>query len=101
MLPPRDASNPSARATNFLRAAGLLHKLRISKGLARMPEHDRHLVYECGGGGGDLPRRELRARGGPVPLGGRAVGIFLLMGQSAREGCTKDQIMARVWAGAV
>src|SRR5882724_7177837 len=101
MLPPRDASNPSARATNFLRAAGLLHKLRNSKGLARMLEHDRHLVYEFGGWEVDLARRELRARGVPVPLGSRAFEIFAVLIQSAGELVTKDELMARVWPGTI
>src|SRR5882757_7711780 len=101
MLPPRDASNPSARATNFLRAAGLLHKLRNSKGLARMPEHDRHLVYEFDGWEVDLARRELRARGVPVPLGGRAFAIFAVLVESAGALVTKDELMARVWSGAI
>src|SRR5258706_1836046 len=101
MLPPRDASNRSASATNFLRAAGLLHKLRNSKGLARMPEHDRHLVYEFGGWEVDLARRELRTRGVPVPLGSRAFEIFAVLVQSAGELVTKDELMARVWPGAI
>src|SRR5258706_12033073 len=101
MLPPRDASNRSASATNFLRAAGLLHKLRNSKGLARMPEHDRHLVYEFGGWEVDLARRELRTRGVPVPLGSRAFQIFAVLVQSAGELVTKDELMARVWPGAI
>src|SRR5882724_10926270 len=101
MLPPRDASNPSARATNFLRAAGLLHKLRNSKGLARMPEQGRHLVYEFDGWELDLTRRELRARGVSVPLGSRAFEILAVLVQSAGELVTKDELMARVWPGAI
>jgi predicted ATPase/DNA-binding winged helix-turn-helix (wHTH) protein len=49
----------------------------------------------------DLRRRELRARGVPVPLGGRAFQIFAVLVQSAGQLVTKDELMARVWPGAV
>jgi predicted ATPase/DNA-binding winged helix-turn-helix (wHTH) protein len=49
----------------------------------------------------DLERRELRARGVPVPLGGRAFQIFAVLVQSAGQLVTKDELMARVWPGAI
>jgi predicted ATPase/DNA-binding winged helix-turn-helix (wHTH) protein len=49
----------------------------------------------------DLERRELRARGVPVPLGSRAFQIFAVLVKSAGELVTKDELMARVWPGAV
>ena len=49
----------------------------------------------------DLARRELRTRGVPVPLGGRAFQIFAVLVQSAGELVTKDELMARVWPGAI
>jgi predicted ATPase/DNA-binding winged helix-turn-helix (wHTH) protein len=66
-----------------------------------MPEQDRHLVYEFGGWEVDLARRELRMRGVPVPLGGRAFQIFAVLVQSAGDLVTKDELMARVWPGAI
>ncbi len=66
-----------------------------------MPELDRHLVYESGGWEMDLARRELRMRGVPVPLGGRAFQIFAALVQSAGELITRDELMARVWPGAI
>jgi predicted ATPase/DNA-binding winged helix-turn-helix (wHTH) protein len=66
-----------------------------------MPEQDRHRVYEFGGGELDLARRELRVRGVPVPLGGRAFQIFAVLVQSAGELVTRDELMARVWPGAI
>src|SRR3979490_230525 len=66
-----------------------------------MPEQGRHLVYEFGGWELDLARRELRTRGVPVPLGSRAFQIFAVLVQSAGELVTKDELMARVWPGAI
>jgi predicted ATPase/DNA-binding winged helix-turn-helix (wHTH) protein len=66
-----------------------------------MPEQDRHLVYEFGGWELDLARRELRMRGAPVPLGGRAFQIFAVLVQSAGELVTRDELMTRVWSGAI
>jgi DNA-binding winged helix-turn-helix (wHTH) protein len=60
-----------------------------------------NLVYACDQWGIDLGRRELRARGIPVPLGGRAFEVVTVLVQSAREFVTKDHLMERVWPGAV
>jgi len=49
----------------------------------------------------DLARRELRARGMPVPIGGRAFEIMEVLVRSARELVTKDDLSARVWPGAI
>jgi predicted ATPase/DNA-binding winged helix-turn-helix (wHTH) protein len=59
------------------------------------------LVYEFDGWEVDLELRELRARGVPVPLGGRAFQIFAVLVKSAGELVTKDELMARVWPGAI
>jgi predicted ATPase/DNA-binding winged helix-turn-helix (wHTH) protein len=59
------------------------------------------LVYESDGWELDLERRELRARGIPVPMGGRAFQIFAVLVQSAGQLVTKDELMARVWPGAI
>src|SRR5260370_14772232 len=66
-----------------------------------MPEEDRRRVYEFGGWELDLARRELRTRGVPVPLGGRAFQIFAVLVQSAGELVTRDELMARVWPAAI
>src|SRR5882762_3443817 len=71
------------------------------KRLARMHEQNRHLVYEYGGWEVDLARRELRALGVAVPLGSRAFQIFAVLVQSAGKLVTKNQLMARVWPGAI
>jgi predicted ATPase/DNA-binding winged helix-turn-helix (wHTH) protein len=66
-----------------------------------MPEQSPRLVYEFDGWEVDLARRELRARGVPVPLGSRAFQILAVLVQSASQLVTKDELMARVWPGAV
>jgi predicted ATPase/DNA-binding winged helix-turn-helix (wHTH) protein len=49
----------------------------------------------------DLARRELRVRGIPIPIGGRAFEIIEVLALSAGELVTKDELMERVWPGAV
>jgi predicted ATPase/DNA-binding winged helix-turn-helix (wHTH) protein len=66
-----------------------------------MPEQDRHLVYQFGRWELDLARRELRVRGVPVPLGGRALQIFEVLVESAGKLVAKDELMARVWPGMI
>jgi predicted ATPase/DNA-binding winged helix-turn-helix (wHTH) protein len=59
------------------------------------------LVYEAGPLEIDTSRRELRARGVSVPIGGRAFEIIEALAQSAGELVTKDELMGRVWPGAI
>ena len=59
------------------------------------------LVYASGECEIDLARRELRVLGSPVPVGGRAFEIIEVLAQSAGELVTKDELMNRVWPGAV
>jgi predicted ATPase/DNA-binding winged helix-turn-helix (wHTH) protein len=66
-----------------------------------MSEASVNLVYACEQWEIDLGRRELRSRGIPVPLGGRAFEIVTVLVQSATELVTKDHMMDRVWPGAV
>src|SRR6202163_5026001 len=66
-----------------------------------MSEASANLVYACDQWEIDLGRRELRSRGIPVPLGGRAFEIVTVLVQSATELVTKDHMMERVWPGAV
>jgi non-specific serine/threonine protein kinase len=58
-------------------------------------------VYQFGAWEVDLARRELRAQGTAVPIGGRAFEIIEVLVQSAGEVVTKDELMARVWPGAI
>jgi DNA-binding winged helix-turn-helix (wHTH) protein len=64
-------------------------------------ETSANLVYACDQWEIDLGRRELRSRGIPVPLGGRAFEIVTVLVQSATELVTKDHMMERVWPGAI
>jgi len=64
-------------------------------------EASAKLVYVCDQWEIDLGRRELRSRGIPVPLGGRAFEIVTILVQSATQLVTKDHMMQRVWPGAV
>jgi len=66
-----------------------------------MPEQRRPPVYEFEGWEVNLARRELRKRGLPVPLGSVAFQILSVLVQSAGEIVSKDDLMARVWPGAV
>src|SRR4030088_119054 len=66
-----------------------------------MPQQSLRLVYEFDGWEVDLARRELRARAGPVPLGSRAFQILAVLVQSGGQLVTKDELMARVWPGAI
>ena len=58
------------------------------------------LVYEAGSLEIDAGRRELRARGVPVPIGDRAFEIIVALAQSAGELVTKYELMELVWPGA-
>ncbi|MEA2962103.1 MAG: hypothetical protein QOI46_2201 [Alphaproteobacteria bacterium] len=68
---------------------------------AGVSEASGNLVYACDQWEIDLGRRELRSRGIPVPLGGRAFEIVTVLVQSATELVTKDHMMERVWPGAI
>ena len=66
-----------------------------------MPAQHRQRVYELGEWQVDLARRELRARGAAVPIGNRAFEIIEVLVQSAGEIVTKNDLMGRVWPGAL
>jgi predicted ATPase/DNA-binding winged helix-turn-helix (wHTH) protein len=66
-----------------------------------MPAQGRRPVYEFGPWEIDLARRELRAHGVPVPVGGRAFEVIEALVESAGEFVTKDDLMSRVWSGAI
>jgi predicted ATPase/DNA-binding winged helix-turn-helix (wHTH) protein len=58
-------------------------------------------VYASGECEIDLTRRELRVQGSPVPVGGRAFEIIEVLAESAGELVTKDELMDRIWPGAI
>jgi predicted ATPase/DNA-binding winged helix-turn-helix (wHTH) protein len=66
-----------------------------------MPVPDRQPVYQTGEWEIDLGRRELRARGVSVPIGGRAFEIVEVLVRAAGNLVTKDDLMNRVWPGAI
>ena len=49
----------------------------------------------------DLARRELRRDNEPLRLGGRALDILCVLAAAEGAVVTKDELMARVWAGVV
>src|SRR2546423_14342509 len=68
---------------------------------SRVRAQGRQLVYELGEWEVDLARRELRARGVPVPIGARAFDVLEVLVQSPGELVTKGNLAARVWPGAI
>lgn len=58
-------------------------------------------IYASGECEIDVARREIRVLGSPVPVGGRAFEIVEVLAQSAGELVTKDELMNRIWPGAV
>src|SRR5271170_2191928 len=58
-------------------------------------------VYASGECEIDLARRELRVLGSPVPVGGRAFELIEVLARSAGELATKDELMDRMWPGAI
>src|ERR1700758_3732640 len=58
-------------------------------------------VYASGECEIDLARRELRILGSPVPVGGRAFEIIEVLAQSAGQLVTKNELMHRIWPGAI
>ena len=66
-----------------------------------MATQGRRLVYESGEWEIDLARRELRARGAPVPIGSRAFDVIEVLVRSAGGLVTKHDLTSRVWPGAI
>src|SRR4051812_29039793 len=62
---------------------------------------DRGPLYAYGRLEIDLGRREFRIGGAPVPIGERAFQIVEIRVRSAGELVSKDELMRRVWRGAV
>src|ERR1700723_4566871 len=66
-----------------------------------MPARSYRPVYESGEYQVDLARRELRAGGVSVPIGGRAFEIIEVLVDAAGNLVTKNELMDRVWPGAI
>src|SRR5262245_33568504 len=66
-----------------------------------MPAEAARLVFASGECEIDLARRELRVLGSRVPMGGRAFEIIEVLARSAGELVTKDELMNRIWPGAI
>ena len=66
-----------------------------------MPDEHIRLVHVSGECEIDLARRELRVLGSPVPVGGRAFEVIEILARSAGEIVTKDELMDRIWPGAI
>src|SRR3979490_167393 len=75
--------------------------MRNPKPGSRVRGQSRQLGARSGAGEVDLARRELRARGVPVPIGGRAFEIIEVLVQSAGELVTKNDLSARIWPGVI
>lgn len=59
------------------------------------------VLYRCGNWEIDLHRRELREKGTSVPIGSRAFKLLAVLVEAQSELVTKDDLMARVWPGAI
>jgi predicted ATPase/DNA-binding winged helix-turn-helix (wHTH) protein len=66
-----------------------------------MPDESIRLVEASGACEIDLARRELRVHGAAVPVGGRAFEIIAILARSAGELVAKDELMDRIWPGAI
>ena len=66
-----------------------------------MLDESFRLVHASGACEIDLARRELRVLGSPVPVGGRAFEIIEVLARSAGELVTKNELMKRIWPGAI
>jgi predicted ATPase/DNA-binding winged helix-turn-helix (wHTH) protein len=71
------------------------------RGGPQVSEASANLVYTCDQWEIDLGRREVRLRGIPVPLGGRAFEIVAVLVESGTELVGKDHMMERVWPGVI
>jgi non-specific serine/threonine protein kinase len=66
-----------------------------------LPEESIRLVRPTGECEIDLARRELRILGSLVPVGGRAFEVIEALALSAGEVVTKNELLDRIWPGAV
>ena len=66
-----------------------------------MSDENARLVHASGECEIDFARRELRILGSPVPIGGRAFEIIEVLARSAGEVVSKNELMDRIWPGAI
>jgi predicted ATPase/DNA-binding winged helix-turn-helix (wHTH) protein len=66
-----------------------------------VPAQGQALVYACGQCEIDLGRRQLRAGGVAVPLGGRAFDLLEVFVRFVGKIVAKDDLMRSVWSGAI
>ena len=66
-----------------------------------MLAEDVRPIYASGECEIDLARRELRILGSAVPVGGRAFEVIEVLAQSAGALVTKDELINRIWPGAI
>src|SRR5271165_657854 len=66
-----------------------------------MPDEHIRLIHASGECEIDLARRELRVLGSAVPVGGRAFEVIEVLARSAGEIVTKDDLIDRIWPGAI
>jgi non-specific serine/threonine protein kinase len=66
-----------------------------------MPDERIRLVHASGECEIDLARRELRVLGSAVPVSDRAFEVLEVLARAAGELVTKDELMNRIWPGAV
>lgn len=59
------------------------------------------MIYACEPWEVDVSRRELRSRGAPVTLGNRAFQIVEVLAQARGRLVAKDDLMDRIWPGAI
>ena len=64
-------------------------------------EESTRLIHASGECEIDLARRELRVLGSFVPVGGRAFQIITVLAGSAGKLVTKDELLDRIWPGAI
>jgi predicted ATPase/DNA-binding winged helix-turn-helix (wHTH) protein len=88
----RDRRRPNSRISLksrfFLQADGML-------------SDSARPIYALGEYEIDLARRELRVQGTPVPIGGRAFEIVEVLVQSAGQLVAKNELIDRIWPGAI
>ena len=66
-----------------------------------MPDERTRLIHASGACEIDFGRRGLRVGGSFVPVGGRAFQIIEVLAGSAGELVTKDELLDRIWPGAI
>jgi predicted ATPase/DNA-binding winged helix-turn-helix (wHTH) protein len=79
----------------------IVHSAKPDSTFAVMDYARPKLIYQSGQLEVDVARRELRVRGVHMPIGGRAFEIIEVLAKAAGNVVTKDDLMARVWPGAI